>query len=136
MEDAGLFALNPYILYAIELEDSNGGEGQYLEVGLKPSLVILESEDYPVTLGVPFRTGFGLSHYYSGETVWGFSSLGVELSVPLAMVPVEYGAWRVVAGVDCIMASNDAKNYAAGAPDGGGQNDFEWVGKVGLQMTY
>lgn len=136
MEDAGLFAFNPYVLYAIELEDCNGAEGQYLELGIKPSVVVLESEDYPVTLGVPFRTGLGLSHYYGGETVWGFSSLGIEVSVPLAMVPVEYGAWRLVAGVDCIAASDDAKQAAAGFPDGGGQNDFEWVGKVSLQMTY
>jgi len=136
MEDAGLFALNPYVLYAIELEDSNGGEGQYLEFGVKPSVVVLESEDYPVSLAVPIRTGLGLSHYYGGETVWGNSSIGVEVSVPLAMVPVEYGAWKVVAGIDCIAASNDAQEAAAAVPDGGGQNDFEWVGKVGLQMTY
>lgn len=136
MEDAGLFAFNPYVLYAIELADPNNGENQYLELGVKPSVVVLESEDYPVTLGVPFRTGLGLSHYYGGHTVWGFSSLGVELSVPLAMVPVEYGAWRLVGGVDCIASSDDVQAAAAFSPDGGGQNEFEWVAKVGLQMTY
>jgi hypothetical protein len=136
MEDAGLFALKPYALYAIELEDSNGAEGQYLELGLKPSVVVMESEDYPVTLAVPIRNGLGLSHYYGGETVWGFTSVGVEVSMPLAMVPVEYGAWRLVGGVDAIFASDDARQAAASVADGGGQNDVEWVGKVSLQMSY
>jgi len=130
MQEIGLFALNPHALLAFELSDAGGDEDSYWEVGVEPSFVVLESEDYPLSLSVPVTGGFSLEDYYKGST-FGYASVGLNLSLPLAVVPVEYGAWSASAGVTLLMASDSAQDLGPG-----GHNDLEAIASVGLSLAY
>lgn len=133
----GPFALSPYVMYAIQIKDNvTGDEGQYLEVGVAPSVVILESEDYPITLTVPVVAGFSLDGAYvedatGANMTFGFASVGLMLSTPLSFIPADYGSWTLTAGPQFILLNdkgNDGMN--------GGGNDNVILAKVGISMSY
>lgn len=130
MSDLGLFALNPHVLMAFEIGDAGGGNDSYGEVGVAPCFVLLESEDYPLSLSVPVTVGFSVSDYYKGSN-YGYSSVGFNFSVPLAFVPVEYGAWSASAGVTLLMASDSAQDLGPG-----GHGDLEAIASLGISMSY
>lgn len=105
----GDFALNPYVMLAIEVEGgsdgfaTSGDEGIYLELGVAPSFEIIPDGEFPVTLTVPVTVGIGIDDYYnasgSGGDGLGFVSVGLDFSVPLNFIPAEFGSWSAHAGV-------------------------------------
>lgn len=141
-DDTGLimedFALSPYILFAFEIDNSTAGaeEGIYMELGIEPSFTILESEDYPVTLSIPIAAGFNLDNYYSEDIAFvedgdffGYAKVGATVSVPLAFIPAEFGAWEGHAGVDVYFMGDDLEAANNG-------DDIEIVGRAGFSMSY
>ena len=129
MAGMGLPAMNPYVLFANELQDAGGGDNSYWEIGLAPSFTVVESEDAPITLTVPVRFGLSDGDYYSGtDDVWGFASVGLDFSMPVTCIPAEYGAWDASAGVVFVFANDEIQTS--------GQEDVEVVGEFALTMSY
>lgn len=139
-EDAGLngFALNPTLGYYIELDDGNGEEDQYLELGLFPAYSIGREDMGTLgkgTLTFPLILGMSTDSYYldsdGSNEFFGYWSAGVTLGVPLDMIPAKYGTWVANAGVNYIHLLADSAELAN---DGG--TDYEVQGFIGLSMSY
>ncbi len=145
------FALNPYVLFAYEIDagsDALGGdgdEGSYLEFGISPSFNLTQGGDYPLTLTVPMTVGFGVSDYYEtginddgDDFVFGFFDVGAVVSVPLPFIPADYGAWHASAGVHYIILGDEAQDISG--PEGfnviGSDQDDSFYVTFGLSMTY
>lgn len=100
----GMFAMYPSFTWAWEMENTALGndEGRYLEFNLRPSFTVIESETYPVTLAFPLQVGLSAGDYFElpGESdeTFGFFKGGAVVSVPLAFIPSDYGAFSVSAG--------------------------------------
>ncbi len=123
-------ALNPYILYALELAAAGSGENSYLELGIEPSFAIYEAEDFPITLSIPVALGLDLGNYY-GDDFFGHVTFGAVFSTPLNFIPAEFGAWEASAGVMVVVAEGDTRALAIGS-----QDEWEVYGTFGLSMTY
>ncbi|NJL31361.1 MAG: hypothetical protein HC898_06870 [Phycisphaerales bacterium] len=138
----GPFTMNPYVLYAVEIDDTVGAgnaiagdEGQYAELGIAPSMTIFESEDYPITLTLPMAAGFSIDGYYVDNTfgdneLWGFVSVGAMFSTPLSFIPADYGSWTLTAGPQVLFLNGDANN---GMVNG---SDVVFLAKMGISMAY
>jgi hypothetical protein len=131
----GAFALKPTILFATETENTAMGTqpGQYLEIGVQPSFTVIQSDTYPVTLSLPNKVGLGLDDYYeissSNEDTFGYYSSGVKLSIPLAFIPEDYGAWSASGGVQVLAFGNNTRTL--------NHEDEVWaVGTWGISMSY
>lgn len=149
--DTGL-SLSPYVLFAFETRNgADGGfdnapagdEGVYLELGIEPSVTLVDSNDFPLTLSVPVTLGISLSDYYEkiidntavGGTItaedesFGFLDIGLVTSVPLGGVPNDYGTWDLSAGVHFLFLGDTTESL-------NNQDDFEVVGTLGISMSY
>lgn len=100
----GMFAMYPSFTWAWEMANTALGadKGRYLEFNVRPSFTVIESETYPVTLAFPMQVGLSAGNYYEmdGESdeTFGFFKGGFVVSVPLAFIPSDYGAFSVSAG--------------------------------------
>jgi hypothetical protein len=144
IEAEGFNGLQPYVLLVTEVSGASDGIGSgsawYLELGITPTLLVCPNEDYPITMAVPVKIGLSLDDYYettatSGSDTFGFGSVGVDLSMPLAaIVPAQFGAWTVHAGVDALFLNSDLRTISTAA--GTGSDNVQIVGKVGASMSY
>ncbi len=130
-DDLGDFALSPYVLLAIEFDDANGSEDTYIELGGKLSLdpFIPTSEDYDVSLSVPFAVGLGVDNYYPDNDFFGYASVGILAGIPLDFIPSDYGTWEAHAGLTAYFF-----NDGEGLNDGG--DDFQLVASIGVGLEY
>ncbi len=133
----GMWAMYPSITFAQELENTALGtkEGSYMELNVRPTFTVIESDTYPVSLAVPLQLGLNVHDYYESEgttanfETLGFFKAGLVASVPLAFVPEEYGAWSVSAGASVYTFGAVTEFY--------NENDDPWVvGTWSLNMTY
>jgi hypothetical protein len=132
----GPFALQPSMVWAFEVDNTafGGNEGIYLQLGAKPSVVLFEEAEYPLTLALPLTVGLSVSDYYEegpggDNDTFGYFDGGLVASVPLAFVPSEYGSWSASASVDVLALSGTL------ARANRGDGTF-FVGKGGLAMEY
>ena len=151
IEGMGFAGLQPYILFAFETaggSDFGTDQGIYMELGIEPSFTIVENEDYPVTLAVPVAVGLSLSDYYetsnsaanaaagiTSDETFGFVSVGLGLSVPLAFVPAEYGTWEAGAGLTFLILGDglkDGSEFNAGT----GDDSVRFIASAGVSMSY
>jgi len=101
-DDTGLldpsknFSLQPHITVLDELPGpgSAGGfrNGTYAEFGLTPTYTVFGKSEYPLTLTVPLTYDAG-DHFYKEGISFGYVSVGVGASVPIAFIPSQFGAW-------------------------------------------
>jgi hypothetical protein len=139
-KDAGVtfyddFALKPYATIAYELDDGNGSEDTYAEVGIAPTYVA-KFGDYNIPLTIPIALGLSIDDYYvkdNGDNdVLGYLSAGVQTSVPIpeSIIPAKYGSWAVTGGAYYMTLFSDSAEVA--------NNDSSNVfwGKVGLTFSY
>ncbi len=131
----------PYALVAFEFSggsDAGTSEGIYLELGVEPSITLIDSEDYPISLAVPLTLGLSLDDYYEDTTgdsdTFGYFDAGAVLSMPLSFVPNGYGQWSVSAGVHLLVLGDTAENISQAF--GTGDDDFNVYGTFGLAMSY
>ena len=143
-------ALSPHVLFAIETgSSSDGGSdggnelGTYMEIGIEPSFIIVESVDYPVTLNIPMTVGLSLDDYYEADTngdgileddTFGFFDVGAVFSMPLAFIPSDYGQWETYAGVHCLLLGDTTEQLSMNM--GTGDDDFSVYGTFGISMNY
>lgn len=144
----GKFALYPRILVAFETDDeADGGnsalgtsgtsEGIYLEIGVAPSLTLIESKDFPITLTVPVTVGLSLDDYYEdgngGDNTFGYVDIGLDFSMPLSFIPADFGAWTLKAGPHWVYIGQNCQDITTGVNGG---DDNEIYGKIGISMSY
>jgi hypothetical protein len=132
----GPFALQPSMTWAFEVDNTAFGpnEGIYLQLGAKPSMVLFEDHEYPLTLALPLTLGLSVSDYYEegpggDNDTFGYFDAGLVASVPLAFLPPDYGSWSVSASFDVLALSGTL------ARANRGDGTF-FVGKGGIAMTY
>jgi hypothetical protein len=129
------WALNPYVLFGGEFDNTALGtdKGVYTEIGVRPSFVVIDDENYPVSLALPLKIGLSMSNYYEdangNDDTFGFFQGGPVVSVPLAFIPAEYGSWAASAGVALYAFGNNLKQY--------NDNDTPWVvGTTSITFSY
>jgi len=132
----GPFALQPSMTWAFEVDNTAFGsnEGIYLQLGAKPSVVLFEEKEYPLTLALPLTLGLSVSDYYEegpggDNDTFGYFDGGIVASVPLAFIPSDYGAWSASASFDVLALSGTL------ARANRGDGTF-FVGKGGVAMAY
>jgi len=146
--------LAPYATVVFEIDGGSDGlagaggdKGTYLELGIEPSFAIYDSADYPLTLSVPVTLGLSLDDYYEfvdaggniDDDEFGFVQVGAVVSMPLTMVPAEYGAYEVSAGIHYIQAGDVAEADPFGVTSGGGfstGDDDSIFASFGISMSY
>jgi hypothetical protein len=130
----GAFAMKPTILFGFETENTAFGteRGQYMELGVSPGFNIIDSDTVPVTLSFPNKVGVSLDDYYEvtddNEDFFGYYSGGIKLSVPLAFIPEDYGAWSASGGVQFLVLGRNTGDL--------NDEDFWTVGTWGVSMAY
>jgi hypothetical protein len=140
----GFKGLQPHVLVAIETDGAVDGTGNggdvYYEIGIEPSVCVVQSEDWPVTLSIPMTVGFGSDYYeYINPTTgaleddsYGYFSVGLVGSVPLKFMPAEYGMWEAHAGVTFMFLGDGAEALT----NNNQLDDTEIIGTAGVSMSY
>ena len=128
-DDSGLFGggssrflgFQPSVLVVFELDgqsDGGGDEGIYLELGIEPSLVLIEDESQPISASFPVAAGLSLSNYFEGamgsEEFFGFAQGGVSLSTPLSFIPARMGSWSLSGGVSILFLGDNLETINGG----------------------
>ena len=129
------FALKPYFAVYAETNDENGSEDWYGELGVAPGVYTFNEDGrYPVAISVPLTLGLSLKDYYfdegGDEEFFGYAAAAVAVSVPLAFIPAEYGAWNVTGSFQYLYLN------AEGLQAANHGDDYELIGKVGLAFAY
>ena len=148
----GFKGLQPHVLVAIETDGGvdrgitigqggpvAGGGDIYYEIGIEPSICILDSEDWPVTLSVPMTVAFGDDYYeYIDSTgsldddSFGYFDVGLVCTVPVKCVPIEHGEWELYAAVHFLFKGDGAEALTTNAST----DDSEIIGSAGISMSY
>ncbi len=140
--------VNPYGKAIFEIQGgSDGGgpgkdEGNYYELGINPTVGLLEGEEVSITLSAPIAVAFGDNYYevVAGQATgtggtfaanddesFGFFSAGLRAGMPLSFVPDQFGKWELAASVTVIVL-----NKTMEAVNGG---DVQFIGTVGLSFA-
>jgi len=128
-DDSALFAsgsgpfhgFQPSVLVVWELDgQSDGGseKGNYLEIGIEPSLDLGTDGKQPVSISIPISAGFSLSNYFEvGEDEgdsFGFAIGGVSLATPLNFVNSALGSWTLSGGVSMLYLGDNLEAVNGG----------------------
>lgn len=136
-EFLGDYAVSPYVLIAQEIENDNGDENAYLEIGGELGFDLQEEFDLPFSVALPFKAGFSLDHYYADNATltnnefWGFASVGAIGTIKMSeLIGTEdhIGGWDLYAGVTLYLLNAEA----VGLKDGTDNDSFNVVGTIGL----
>ncbi len=131
-DSASRFPLAPKATVAFELHgqaDGGANRGTYLELGIRPSITVIDTPKYPLSVAVPVKVGLSLKDYYEGVTGsqrFGFFDTGLIASVPMPGAKI---SWEVHAGVDLLWLGDSMKALNAG-------KGFKPVGIFGISVTY
>jgi hypothetical protein len=134
-DDTGLtgqnFSIQPYLNVLYELPGPSypglKPHAWYFEPGISPNYTFFSGSQYPVNLAFPIAVGLG-NRFYAGDT-YGYLSVGPQVSVPLAFIPLKYGKWTASLGYRYI---NLGPTTAAIAP-GGRNSQNQVIFTIGVQ---
>ncbi len=131
----GKWALNPYVLFAAEFDNTAVGNdsGVYNEIGVRPGMTLIDSETYPISVALPLKVGLSVSDYFESpsgnDNTFGYFQGGPVFSMPLAFIPPEFGSWGVAAGVSVYAFGSNLEAYNRG-------NNPWVVGTTSLTFSY
>ena len=142
MEDLGQeFSLQPHVLLAVETHgglDAGNSRGTYFEIGVAPSFLLMDDEDYPVTLTVPATLGLNFGDYYESpqdeDKTFGYVQVSGIASAPLPFIPQDYGQWNANAGIHLLWLGRSARQISGARGMGG--DSFNLFGSFGISMSY
>jgi hypothetical protein len=125
-------SLSPQLKVAVPLdrEDRAFHTGVYTELALTPSIKPFGDA---VTVGFPLVVGAGFDGYYGPEddaSVYGGG--GVNVSVPLTLIPSSYGRWSLNVGGHVVVRDDDIRRLSTF--DGG--DNVILLGKAAIGFTY
>tara|TARA_Y100000034_G_C6900069_1_gene415943 strand:- start:1945 stop:2829 length:885 start_codon:yes stop_codon:yes gene_type:complete len=126
----GFEGLQPSITLVTEIDGAadGGDEGSYLELGIAPSVTIVEDAQHPISLTVPVVVGIGLDDYYesavsgSGNGI-GFVDVGLDFQRPLAKNV------KLTAGPHFLWLTEDTDVFNSG-------DNFEIIGRIGVSISF
>lgn len=132
--------LQPSISIAVELDgqaDGGSNEGVFLALAISPSIPLIESGDYPLTLNIPLTVGFSLGDYYEDinspgkddDSTFGYLDVGLILSMPLAFIPPTHGAWEVSLAGHYLLLTESTESYNNNEGD-------EFLATLSIGMSY
>jgi hypothetical protein len=138
------FALSPSMVIAVETTggaDAGANLGIYLQLGIEPSWVIIESETWPVTFAIPVTVGLSIDDYYEDamgdDDFFGYLDVGLVLSTPLTeLIPSQFGEWELSVGVHFLTLGDTAQDIAERDFAVDGDAGFEVIGVLGLSMGF
>jgi hypothetical protein len=132
----GPFALNPSVLFAKEVQgqaDAGAHKGMYLQLGVTPGYTFDPKSTYPITFTVPFLLGLSVKDYYEFGTgdnpTFGYTNLGLAVSVPLAFIPPSFGTWTAKASMNWLYLGETLKTV-----NNGDRNQI--IGTLGIAFSY
>jgi hypothetical protein len=128
------FALKPYAAVFFEIDDGNGSDDVYLELGISPTVYSFNlNASTPVSLTVPVVLGLSLDDFYvdsdGDNSFFGYGSIGVAAQMPLP-IPSDYGSWSLKASVTYLQLFADSVEIV----NNGESNQV--IGTVGVSFTY
>lgn len=116
-DDSGLisedFALSPSLVIHNRVSGDGLEEGTIIVASVEPGFTIVDSEEVTVDMSVPVSLGWALDDDYfiaGGDDGLAFFSVGAAFGVPLDMIPAEYGAWALNAGITLYVTEEDVYN--------------------------
>lgn len=129
------FALKPYATIAYELQDGNGSEDGYFEVGIAPTYTANVGE-YSIPLTLPIALGMSYKDYFTDDEgdnhFFGYLTAGVQTAIPIpdSIIPAKYGSFAVTGGAYYQNLFADSVEIT--------NNDSPHVfwGKIGLTFSY
>ena len=129
-----LFRSKPYTAVFFEIDDGNGSDDVYLELGLSPTVYSFNlNASTPVSLTVPLLLGMSLDDFYvesdGDNSLFGYGSIGVAAQMPLP-IPSDYGSWSLKASVTYLHLFADSAEIV----NNGESNQFS--GAVSVSFTY
>lgn len=141
-DDTGLicdyFSLQPAAEFAFEMDNTSlgNGKGIFSGVSLSPNTTLRADTKYPVTFTMPLKVGLSADQYYydpsdglNDNETFGFFLFGLNGSVPLGIIPAEFGTWTVGLGINVYVLGNNLKDL--------NENDSPFpVGTFSLGMSY
>jgi len=106
--------IQPSLTIARELEATAFGdsEGTYMELGIGPSVALVQSDSIELGVGVPVTVGTSLGDYYEdaeGDDFFGYLNAGLSLTAGLAFVPEQYGSWELSLGGSVLVLGDNLK---------------------------
>ena len=148
MDDMG-FATNPYLLFGFEVDKTRFGkdEGTYMEAGIEPEVTVMQSSDYPVTIGMPLTVGISLDNYYlpndnpdgsnPGDDTFGYASAGLGVAVPLSFIPARLGAFSAGVSGRWLALGSNLQRINTGVTKNPAEGRFgEWIGVASVNWSY
>lgn len=137
----GTFALHPYVLATVDLQNNNVSEASYLELGGEMRFDMSEAYDLPLVWTVPFAVGLSLNDWYinrytTEDELYGHTRVGLMGTIPLSeVIGTEnwLGAWDLTAGVMCYFLNSD---IALTDDFNGSSDNFQLVAKVGISREW
>jgi hypothetical protein len=128
------FALKPYAALFFEVDDGNGSEDTYLELGLNPTVYSFNlRSDTPVSITVPLVLGLSLDDFYvdndGDNELFGYGSIGVAAQMPLP-IPSNYGSWSLTGSLTYLQLFADSTEIV-----NNDESNF-FIGKLGVSFTY
>lgn len=140
-DDSDGLGLSPSVTVAIETDgqaDGGSNEGIYLEVGIAPSMTLVESQDSPITMTIPVTVGLSLGDYYedplsagaADDSNLGYIDVGVDFSMPISCIPADYGSWEASLGVHYLRLTESTENLNAS------RKQDEVILSFGISMGY
>jgi hypothetical protein len=106
-------ALEVGAAFFLEVDDIEAMGNRVLELNLAPSMDILATGPWLLSLSLPMTLGLDVGEYY-GDDVFGFVDVGAALTAPVPFMPAGYGGWEVGAGFHYVRLGSEAA--AASAP--------------------
>lgn len=132
----GFKGLQPYAAVTFEVDGAADGYdgGTVLEFGIVPSMTLLDSGTFPITLNLPTSISLGLNNYYQlhygDNDAWsGYIKFGPHVSMPLTFIPDEYGTWNANAGIDLMLLRGNARTI-------NGNSRAEVIYTIGLSASF
>jgi hypothetical protein len=128
------FSLKPYVGTFIELDDGNGSEDWYWELGLNPTYTLdAAATGISASVYFPIKIGGSFDGYYidgdGSNSTFGYSSVAAKADFSLP-VPAKYGTWTLTPGVEWLHL------FAASADNTNNDERNQFIGSVNLNIKY
>jgi hypothetical protein len=126
------FSLRPYAIVARELNDQNGDENTYIELGVGPTWRF-RWRNQIVAISTPVFTGLSPDGTYykpnAGDETFGYLEVALKASITLP-VPAKFGHWYLNGSVSYLNLIADS----AIADNRGDRNEV--IGTIGVGVTF
>jgi hypothetical protein len=120
-------SIKPYVDFFYDISGDSpvilgrGGSTYYFELGVSPSYTYKGIEGWPLTFNTPTYFSVGPKNFWAahdGTSNFGTFSTAINVTVPLNMIPIRYGAWHADIGLQYFYLMNHSLVEAGGLASG------------------